>query len=61
MLEFMKDVWFRLTRGKPHHVYTGVVLLYRGTIVSFTETTKVFMKKLTEEEILAYVKSGEPM
>lgn len=61
MLEFMKDVWFRLTRGKPHHVYTGVVLLYHGTIVSFTETTKVFMKKLTEEEILAYVKSGEPM
>ncbi|KAI4465691.1 bifunctional dttp/utp pyrophosphatase/methyltransferase protein-related [Holotrichia oblita] len=55
------DIIRRLTSGKPHHVYTGVVFLYRGTLVTFTETTKVFMEQLTEEEILAYVKTGEPI
>lgn len=28
---------------------------------SFTEATKVFMAPLTDEEVEAYVESGEPM
>ncbi|GJQ69712.1 hypothetical protein Trydic_g22283 [Trypoxylus dichotomus] len=51
----------KLTNSKPHQVYTGVVLMYHGEIVSFTEVTKVYMEKLSEEEILAYVETGEPI
>lgn len=55
---------YRLTGNNlisSHTVYTGVVILYRGESISFTETTKVFMEKLSEEEILAYVETGESM
>ncbi|KRT83775.1 hypothetical protein AMK59_3604 [Oryctes borbonicus] len=47
--------------NKPHQVYTGIALMYQGAIVSFTEITKVYMKNLSEEEILAYVETGEPV
>lgn len=42
-------------------VYTGVILNYRGKTKSFAEITKVFMAPLTDEEVEAYVESGEPM
>lgn len=42
-------------------VYTGVIVNYRGGVKTFTEVTKVFMAPLTDEEIDAYVESGEPM
>lgn len=56
--------------GKAHQVYTGVTLLYRpeGTDSpakvqrkTFHEMTKVRFFSLTEEEIEAYVESGDPM
>ena len=40
---------------------TGVVLLYGEEVIRFTETTSVFMEKLSEEEISSYVDTGEPM
>lgn len=52
---------FRLTgSNKPHIVYTGVVLKLHDKTVSFTEATKVYMEKLSDEEILAYVETNEP-
>ncbi|XP_974830.2 dTTP/UTP pyrophosphatase [Tribolium castaneum] len=45
----------------PNSVYTGVVVRYKNEIRKFTEVTTVYMAKLSPEEILAYVETGEPM
>ncbi|KAF5289000.1 hypothetical protein FQA39_LY03879 [Lamprigera yunnana] len=47
--------------GIPNVVYTGVVIRYQEKIEKFTSVTTVYMGKLTEEEILAYVDTEEPM
>ena len=46
-----------LLSGKAHHVYTGVVLWDRkaGKMKTMVSKTKVHVKKLSEEEILAYI------
>lgn len=52
-------------QGQTHQVYTGVTLIWhhRGALRqrSFHERTDVTVYPMTEEEILDYVKSGEPM
>lgn len=56
----------KMLSGKKHHVYTGVcftvvkdgVALYTHTAV---EKTAVYFKKLSDEFIEEYVKSGSPM
>ncbi|KAF2895231.1 hypothetical protein ILUMI_10943 [Ignelater luminosus] len=45
----------------PNVVYTGVVIQYKNQIEKFTEVTTVYMGRLTQEEIEAYVDTGEPM
>lgn len=47
--------------GKPHIVYTGVTLKMGPKVVQFTENTKVFIGDLTDDEIMAYVETGEPL
>lgn len=47
--------------GLPNSVYTGVAIQYNNRIYKFTEVTSVYMHKLSYEEILAYVDTGEPM
>lgn len=53
--------------GRAHHVSTGVCLIYLDPTAqalatrSFVETTRVSFFDLTDEEIRAYVASGEPM
>lgn len=49
--------------GRWHTVFGGVSLLWksRGISFSFFEATRVRFRKLTGEEIEAYVSSGEPM
>ena len=53
----------RFLSGKMHSVLTGVSLIYsdREDADSFTSETKVEFYPLTEQEIEAYVASGEPM
>lgn len=52
----------RLTQNKlPHEVYTGVAIRYLNKVSMFTEITKVYMTPLTDEEVYAYVETGEPM
>ncbi|MGX8715797.1 MAG: Maf family protein [Lachnospiraceae bacterium] len=51
--------------GRTHQVYTGVTLirLREGKIISsksFSECTDVTMRNLSEEEIRAYIVTGEP-
>jgi len=57
----------RKLSGREHQVYTGVTLLYRPEgeeclrEKTFYEVTRVFFYSMTEEEILAYVATGDPM
>lgn len=46
--------------GKQHEVITGVCLTTSKKTISFSDTTKVFFKHLTEEQISYYVDKYEP-
>lgn len=60
--ELLINVFLRLTQsGVPNFVYTGVIIKYQDKLRSFTDVTKVFMAPLTDEEVEAYVDTGEPM
>lgn len=56
----------RMISGREHEVYTGVTVIVKkedGTICTntFYEVAKVSIASLTEEEIVSYIKSKEPM
>lgn len=51
----------RLLSGRTHAVITGVCLLGPGFQDVSSETTKVQMTGLSEQEIAFYVNTGEPM
>lgn len=52
----------RMLQGRTHSVYTGVCLIRAGgSRVSFAEKTEVDVAPMTEEEILLYAESDEPM
>lgn len=59
------DAFKMLSRlsGKMHLVQTGVCVIdsTTGKELSQIETTKVFFKSLTDQEIWTYIESGEPM
>lgn len=54
-----------MLQGEEHEVYTGVTFIVkengREYIESFCESTKVMMYPASEEEIWAYIATGEPM
>ncbi len=54
-----------LLSGNTHSVFTGVTMIIvregRREIRSFFEETKVTMYPLKEEQILSYIRTGEPM
>ena len=50
-----------LLSDNTHEVYTGVTAMYGGRTVVGSECTKVFFRKLSEDEIDRYVQTGEPM
>ncbi len=53
----------RMLNGKAHSVITGFTIIDTGSnkILSRSVETKVYFKKLTREEISAYVRSKEPL
>jgi len=51
----------RLLSGRAHQVTTAVCLLGPGREETGAETTEVVMTAISEEEIQAYVATGEPM
>ena len=52
----------RLLSGKTHQVYTGVTVISpSGEALTDSDRTDVTFDLLSEEEILACVRSGEPM
>ena len=50
----------RLLQGRAHEVLTGVAVAWRGRLRSRVECTSVWMASQTDEEIAAYVATGEP-
>ena len=60
-------VMLRSLQGRAHEVYTGVTFLYRREkdadvkMHTFHEATKVHFYPMTEEEIAAYVATGDPL
>ena len=51
----------RALSGRHHQVYTGVAVLAGGEEYTHVECTEVEFRALTDEEIDAYVATGEPM
>ena len=51
----------RKLSGRQHTVFTGVALLRGNTIKTAAEETKVFFREISDDEISAYIKTGEPM
>lgn len=47
--------------GKTHEVYTGVSLILEDRILSQSVMSSVTFKNLSEDEINAYIETGEPM
>ena len=50
-----------LLSGRDHQVMTGVTVLRGAQTETCTEITDIHFRPLSRREILAYVKSGEPM
>ena len=47
--------------GKTHNVHTGIAVTFNGVVHSGVATTEVTFRELTDDEIRAYVSTGEPM
>ena len=47
--------------GRDHQVMTGITVLRNDRAITHTEITDVHFRPLTQEEILRYVETGEPM
>jgi len=51
----------RQLSGRRHTVFSGVALMKSGVHVTGAESTYVYFREISEEEIQAYVSTGEPM
>ena len=51
----------RRLSGRAHEVFTGVTVIYGGAVHCAAERTEVRFRALSDEEIAAYVATGEPM
>ncbi len=51
----------RTLAGREHEVATGIAWIHEGKVFTDVETTRVFFAPMTEEEIAAYVATGEPL
>ena len=51
----------RALSGRSHRVLTGIAVFYKEEETVETVTTSVRFRKLTSEEIDAYIATGEPM
>ena len=51
----------RLLRGRMHEVHTGVAIVDASGVRSAADTTRVWFDAMTDEDISAYVASGEPV
>ncbi len=47
--------------GRSHYVFTGVAFFLQGKTYTACDRTTVWMDALSDEEIAAYIATGEPM
>ena len=47
--------------GRRHEVITGLAIVTGGKTFTATETTEVFFGEMSDEDILNYVATGEPL
>lgn len=47
--------------GRSHRVYTGVTVIRGSRVLCHAERTEVRFRHLSDEEIAAYIRTGEPM
>jgi septum formation protein len=64
VLEKPKDkeenkVFIKRLQGRKHDVFTGHTLIYRGRLETEVKHSEVYFRPLSEEEIVAYVETGE--
>ncbi|MCL2855367.1 MAG: Maf family protein [Defluviitaleaceae bacterium] len=50
----------KLLQGRKHQVCTGVAVIKNGTEQAFVEQADVFFRPLSDDEIHAYMATGEP-
>ena len=48
-------------QGRHHTVCTGVTVRRGDQVITEAETTQVYFRSATKEELLAYIATGEPM
>lgn len=53
--------FLKLLSGKVHQVITGVSIVGQGVHISFVESTIVKFYELSDEEVTAYVESGDSL
>ena len=51
----------KMLSGRVHNVHTGVAIHYGGAVFSGVHTSRVRFYELDDEEIYAYIDTGEPM
>lgn len=51
----------RALSGRGHLVHSGVAVHYGGRVYSGVDTTAVYFRNISKEEISDYIRSGEPM
>ena len=51
----------RRLSGRQHEVYTAVALAHAGEVRAFLSVSHVSFRPLTEDEIIAYWNTGEPL
>lgn len=54
-------VFFDRLSGRKNIVYTGVAIKFGNHIEKFTESSEVYFAELTDEQIRAYIDTGEPL
>ena len=50
-----------LLSGREHQVMTGMTVLRGQTVLTCTEVTDILFRPLSQQEILSYIRTGEPM
>ncbi len=50
----------KLLSGSIHYVHTGISVMLNGNEIKLTDTSKVFFRKIDEDELDAYIASNEP-
>ena len=46
--------------GKAHSVHTGISVMFNGNEINLTDSARVYFREINEEELDAYVRSGDP-